>query len=1073
MQFKTKMLTAVITILLLTGMKLEAQTNNEENTGSNFYEIQSSMEQYWDGVPIEERRGWKQYKRWENFWEERTYPGGEFYDATKIYHEVKQFDSWDKRNNSTLSSEWRSLGPVNEPDADDNKSGLGRVNCLRIHPDNPDELWAGASTGGVWKSTNGGKNWTNFDFSQFLSIGVNDIAFSESNPDVVYVATGDAFGLGHSAMQNYSIGVIKTTDGGNSWKVTNFSADIDNRLLIGRVIVHPQNENIVIAATSNGIFKSTDGGNNWNNTSTGTFFIDMEMHPGNSDILYASTFSWSGNGQIFKTTDNGDNWELVRSIPGAVRIALAVSPAAPDIVYALSARVNYNSFHSIQISDDAGENWFIVSDYTSNPNYLGRLFGEGNDALTGQGAYDLAIAVNPKKSNEVYIGGINIWKSISDGTSFSISSHWFGANGLPYVHADIHDLIYSKDGNTIYSTNDGGVDKSTNGGNSWTGISDGLVITQFYRMGASDQDPYFVIGGTQDNGTSILENGKWRNVLGGDGMECIIDPTNKSRVYGTLYYGDIRKSNDGGKNFFQSLSRNQTGENAAWIAPFVLDPSNPRNVYVGHQNIWKSTNYGSYGSYEAITDWNGSILRNLAVAPSSASTIYASSLTNLKKTTNGGNSWVDIMNSGTAITYIAVHPDDSDRIWVTKSGFSSNDKVWEFDGEEWKNISGNLPNVPVNSIVYQKDSPDRIYVATDVGVFYSDYNSAHWQRFGSGLPNVIVFELEINYTNNKLRAATYGRGLWETDLEFCNIEQPEVEVIGDTEFCDGGSVTLRLVGNYNDFEWSTGSKSNKITVTESGAYSVKISDPTGCEARSEAVFVTVYEVPELEITTANDKMLCMDGELSLRANFGMQDYEWSTGETSRMITVTEPGEYWVKAKTNEGCVVESEIFEVVYSIPDKPKIVQNGKKLYSTEATRYQWYYNDDKILGATDRIYEMKDGEDGEYIVQIFDDSECTEFSDAYNAIVSVNDLQKGEFVNIHPNPGDGVFNTDMRILRSNYISIEVTDMKGNTVYTSENISNDGIIRTNFDITEQPAGVYFVSVSGDDFKFVKKIIKK
>jgi hypothetical protein len=504
-----------------------------------------------------------------------------------------------------------------------------------------------------------------------------------------------------------------------------------------------------------------------------------------------------------------------------------------------------------------------------------------------------------------------------------------------------------------------------------------------------------------------------------------------------------------------------------------LDPSNPRNVFVGHQNVWKSTNYGSPGSYQKITDWNGSILRNIAIAPSDPDVIYVSTLTNLKVSKNGGQTWDDILNSGTAITYVTIDPNDANRIWVTKSGFSPNDKVWEYDGNEWKNISGNLPNVPVNSIVYQNNSPDRLYLGTDVGVFYTDYNSAYWSKYGSGLPNVITFELEINNTNNKLRAATYGRGLWEIDIDNCNIAQPEVDVSGPTEFCKGGSVTLSIIGSYADYKWSNGETTPQITVKESGAYSVEIQDPSGCTARSEAVYVTVFDAPDLEITTANNKMLCLEGELSLRASFGFSEYEWSTGQSERIINVNEPGIYWVKATTNDGCVIESETFEVVYSIPDKPKIVQNGPKLYSTLAARYQWYYMDEKILGATERVYEMKAGEDGEYFVEVFDDSECSAVSDVYNAIVSVNELHTGEFINIHPNPGNGKFNIDMRLNRTGKFVLQITDINGNRIYQSDELSNDGVIRHSFDISDKPAGSYFMKVNGDNFQIVKKLIKQ
>lgn len=1062
-------------ILALLGLILIFSTsvnlNAQDQEHQNFYEIKNAMEKHWEGVPIKERSGWKQYKRWEKFWGQRTYPTGEFYDGINIYKEMHYKEGWYKKDNSTLSKSWEPLGPFDQPYAADNEMGIGRVNCLRFHPNDPNELWVGASTGGVWRSKDGGKTWTNFDFSDFLSLGVNDIAISPSDPNVVYVATGDAFGLAHSAMQNYSIGIIKSTNGGSTWRVTNFAYEIDDKQLVSRLLVNPDDPNTVIAATSSGIIKTTDGGNTWNSKNNSAFIIDMEFNPLNHNIIYASTFSWSGNGHIYKSTDNGDSWEDVRTISGAVRIALAVTADEPDFVYALSARTGSNSFHSVQVSDDEGDNWIIVSNYNDNPNYLGRYTGTNQDANVGQGAYDLCLAANPTAGEELFLGGINIWFSNSSGMDFDVKTSWIGAFGLPYVHADIHDLIYSPDGKTIYSTNDGGVYKSTNKGSSWVNLSDGLVISQLYRMGSSAQDPYFMIAGFQDNGTSILENGKWRNVLGGDGMECVIDPANKSRVYGTLYYGDVRKSNDGGQSFSTSINNNQTKENADWIAPLVLDPNNSRIVYVGHQNIYRSTNYGAFGSYEKITDWNGQTLQNIAIAPSNSNVIYASTTSNLYASYDNGATWDNIYNSSTAITYIAVDHENPNRIWITKSGYSSSDKVWEYTGSEWKNISSNLPNVPINTIVHQEDSPDRLYIGTDVGVFYTDYNSAYWQRYGSGLPNVIVFELEINYTNNKLRAASYGRGMWEVDIDFCDIAQPQVQVSGPTEFCQGDSVEISIVGNYNDFEWSNGASTNSIVVKETGAYSVKIEDPNGCVSRSEAVFVNVYDSPDLEVSTSNDKMLCEGGTLVLRASYGFSSYEWSTGATTRTIEVDAPGEFWVTATTNEGCVLNSETFSVVYSIPEKPTVAQNGNTLVSTvEADRYQWYFEGDKIFGAVGRTYEMKEDESGEYMVEIYDASECNEISEPYSAVVSVNDLQDGEYVKVSPNPGNGLFNIDINILRGSTVNFEVIDLKGNVVYRADRISNNSI--SQIDLSNMPSGAYFMTISNNDFKYTEKLIK-
>ena len=249
-------------------------------------------------------------------------------------------------------------------------------------------------------------------------------------------------------------------------------------------------------------------------------------------------------------------------------------------------------------------------------------------------------------------------------------------------------------------------------------------------------------------------------------MECIIDYSDEDIMYGSVYYGDIRKSTNGG-NSFSSIA---PASNGAWVTPYILDRNDPNTIFIGYEELYKSTDGG--GSWNIITnnETNGGKIDQVQISKSNPDVIYFSDNANIFKTDDGGNNWTNVSSSlpNKTITSIAIHPSDENRIWLAFSGYSNNEKVYFSDdgGNSWNNISGTLPNVPANTVVLNElDSLETLYLGTDLGVFIKDSTASDWNNFNNNsLPNVIVSELEIQYPSNKLIAATYGRGLWSIDL---------------------------------------------------------------------------------------------------------------------------------------------------------------------------------------------------------------------------------------------------------------------------------------------------------------------
>jgi photosystem II stability/assembly factor-like uncharacterized protein len=356
------------------------------------------------------------------------------------------------------------------------------------------------------------------------------------------------------------------------------------------------------------------------------------------------------------------------------------------------------------------------------------------------------------------------------------SSTSYNFVGAPVAHADKHALVF-QNGSTLFEGNDGGVYKTTNGGTNWTDLSNGMVISQIYRIGVSQTSANTVLTGLQDNGSKLYNGGFWTDVKGGDGMECIVDYSNSNYMYATYVRGQISRSTNGGSDFFPTnISANIPGGQpvGAWVTPYVIDQNNSATLFAGYDRIWKTADRGNNWASASQVLSGTNKLRSLAIAPSNSNVLYAADLTSMWKTIDGGaTNWASISLpalSGNSITYIAVKNNDPNTLWITCGGYTDGSKVFQSTdgGSIWTNISTGLPNLPVMCIVYYKVATDRtvLFVGTDLGVYVKDGTNS-WVPFNTGLPNVVVTELEILYTGgtNKLRAGTYGRGLWETNID--------------------------------------------------------------------------------------------------------------------------------------------------------------------------------------------------------------------------------------------------------------------------------------------------------------------
>ncbi len=759
---------ALLTNIMLASISLSAQVweNNlyKTNIEATISEKINAFDNYREIHPYTKGNGYKPYAREIDFVTERVSNGNDFKPNAQYIEWRKEKEKY-KNSKQYSSANWVSMGPINTPIILSNgkKRGNGRVNCIAFDPIDADIIWIGSPAGGLWKSLDGGSNWTT-NTDDLPVIGVSHIAINPANNQVMYIVTGDA-----DATDTYSIGILKSIDGGGTWANTGLSYTVNQKKTVNKVIINPNFTDSLYAVTNSNILISADAGNTWQavggSTTASLRWRDIELKPGNPNVIYAAMQD-NGSSSIYRSTDGGANWSIINNgMSGSRnRPLIAITPENPEVIYALFSASD-DGFHALYKSSDSGDNWVMQS---NSPNILGR--STDGTSTGGQSWYDLSLGVATNNENLVYVGGITLWRSDDGGINWDIdasSGSGISASGsnYSYMHVDQHAFEFNPHTHIAYAGNDGGLYKYMNSLNKWIDISDGLEISQFYNLGLSKSNSNRVVAGAQDNGTEMLTGSVWDAIRGSDGMECAIDHYDEEIIYSESQYGGLRKSWNGGNNWNNIKPVTYDG---AWNTPYEMHAINNNLIVIGYNEVYRSTTGGAV--WDSISNGQiGGAIRSIALAPSDEDYIYAASYGKIIRTTNAGATWVNIKN-GLAyqnITDIAVATNNPDRVWVTFSDYNSTEKVYETNdaGSSWSNISGNnLPGLPVNCIVHQGGTNDDLYIGTDIGVYYKNNTMTEWIPFNDGLPNVIVKELEIHYDEGTISAATFGRGIWESPL---------------------------------------------------------------------------------------------------------------------------------------------------------------------------------------------------------------------------------------------------------------------------------------------------------------------
>ena len=891
--------------------------------GKNFYDIQAAFNEYWKDKDVNAPgTGYKPFKRWEHFMEPRVYPSGDLSLVSQNMANFEKFLIENSVNKSTqanqlnaqlsASTTWTAVGPMG-PMSGVATNGFprkaGRDNFIAFHPTIPTTFWAGAPAGGLWKTTDGGLTWTtNTDYLSV--IGCTDLAIDPSNPNTMYLATGDGY-----AGDTYCIGVLKSIDGGLTWNTTGLTFAVNVMREMRRLVINPNNPQILLAATNAGIYRTTNGGTSWTNVLSGNFY-DIEFKPTDPNTVYVggTTFRLSTDGGVtFTTISNG--------IPtaGCNRMAIAVTPADPNYVYVLRSSSSTNGFAGLYQSVSSGTAFTVMS---TAPDVLANsCAGTG---AGGQGWYDLCIAVSPTDKNKVNVGGVNVWSSNGGGATgtWTCIGCWIGTTApAVYLKADHHDLEYSSTG-TLYSATDGGI-FSYNTTN-WIDLNNQRNIAQIYKLGLSGLTANRWISGHQDNGTGLYTGTTYQASYAGDGMDCFIDRTNDMNLFASTPNGNFVRSTNGGASYSGATS-GMSGS-GGWVSPWKQDPVTASRLYAGRSQMFVSNNLGGGWTQAGTTGGSGAIVE-FAIAPSNNQVIYViqGSSTTLRKTTNGGSTWsATAPVSGGAPTFITIDPSDENTAWVTISGYSAGNKVFQTTngGASWTNVSSNLPNLPANCSVYQPGTSDRIYVGMDVGVYYKDNSSPNWTLYNLGLPNAPISDMEISAAApGLLRAATYGRGVYQVDLVQATAA-PVSSFTFNGSFCVGTPNSLLDNSSNTPSSWNwtispntgvtfntTSSQNPTLSFSNPGTYTVALI--TGNNIGLSPVYsqtILVSTNPSLTLSVSNTVTICEGQPLTITAG-GATTYTWSNGGGNSPSTTYFPTSPWTYTVTgsNNGCITKETI----------------------------------------------------------------------------------------------------------------------------------------------------------------------
>lgn len=698
-----------------------------------------------------------------------------------------------------LTLDWLEEGPGNIG---------GRIDVLTVSPTDHNIIYAGATNGGIFKTTDGGDNWTPiFDDQPYLSIGA--ITLDPEDENIIYVGTGDRNFSGTSFIGN---GVYKSTDAGSTWT----SIGLETTGAVTEIIIDPTNSDRIFASTlgnphakttSRGVYRSDDGGTTWVNklfVTDSSGIVDLIMDPSNPDILYASGYNRMRNyyssvvagpqSRIYKSINGGDSWsQLSGGLPmgNECRIGLAISNDDPSVVYALYVDGISLNINDIYKSTNAGTTWSAMNIF-DGPD------GLPDGVMGGFGWYFGEVYLNPYNNDQLIIPGVDMYQSLDGGTSWFLNvPEWWTYD----VHADKHAIAFLDENSYIIGT-DGGIYRTDNNGASWSDIEN-LPITQLYHIDVHPHEIGIYGGGAQDNGSmsgNAASFNSWERLYGGDGFRVTFLDLDAGASYFETQNGNLRYVPSGGGS--TNVSPPVDGaDRVNWDMPYFINEQT-EELFSGTAYMHLMTG-APYGDYEYISDdltrvglggpYVGAAryhtITEIDQPIDDENMLYVGTSDGLVwrgERAGGSWNWFNITSTlpNLYVTGVRCSPNNPGTVYVCFSGYKNDTDLaylYKSDdfGATWESIASDLPSVTVNDllIVPGYEADEYLFAALDGGVYFSQNNGGNWDYMGIGMPAVTVSELHLDDVNKKLIAGTFSRSIWSYDVSWM-----EPIVIDDSGF---------------------------------------------------------------------------------------------------------------------------------------------------------------------------------------------------------------------------------------------------------------------------------------------------
>ena len=735
--------------------------------------------------------------------------------------------------------EYRSIGPAIMG---------GRIADVEGVPGDPNVVYVASASGGLWKTTNGGVTWKPI-FERQGTFSIGDIALAPSNPEVVWVGTGES-NVRNSV--SFGDGVYKSTDGGKTWQ----HMGLKDTERISAIAIHPQNPDIVYIGAlghafgpndERGVFMTTDGGKTW----TKTLFIDnqhgvadLEIDSTNPNILYAGMWSFerkpwthrsgSEKGGVYKSIDGGRTWnKLTNGLPKLMgRIGVRVAPSNPNVVYVIVESKDGTLYRS----DDRGENFRNVSKNTD---------------IVSRGFYYTRVRVDPTNENHIFAVASTLYTSVDGGRTFrSITGR---------THIDYHALwLDPKNPKRMWHGQDGGIAVTYDGGETWEAVYN-IPLGQFYQIHADNRLPFYnVMGGLQDNGSwtgpsrtrepAGIMNDDWRMVSFGDGFYVINNPDNPDQYLSESQGANIVFTDfvTREQQLINPWGRGSGGGPAAghkyrfnWNSPIVFSPHEKTTVYLAGNVVFKTPDFGktweqispdlTTNDPEKLKDAGGPIaienstaeyhstIISIAESPIQKGQIWVGTDDgNLQLTTDGGKNWSNLIKNvsgpgaNSPVSHVEPSRTDASTTYISFDRHMFDDfRPYIFkttdSGKSWTNISGNLPAKAYVQVV-REDPKNRnlLYAGTELGLFASYSGGKEWIPLNlKNLPNVAVHDILVHPRENDLILATHGRSIWIFD-DATAIQQMTPQILNSNAHLFSVRPALRYASRFT--RYGTGDK---------------------------------------------------------------------------------------------------------------------------------------------------------------------------------------------------------------------------------------------------------------------------